>query len=395
MSNSDTSDKNKIGIVCSLHVKAGVSRVVATICQYFRDKVVIFTNCRCDKAALQEIPRDTIVNEIYPQRVLIPASLLRALVSGISQALTLWKILQKEKNIKILNPHKMPLLLVSCVVKLLLVPRKIKISWLLYNEEEIHDMSLPLKTIVRIFVMLGIIDQILVLNNQVGKLVRRELRAKEVRTVRLGVSLTMMRLHEQLSKGPLKKSGKIVALHFHGMLMPRRRLEDLLKSVAILKSEFRDKKLILYISGSTSTDRRYFNKLVRITKNLELTSDVKFLNFLSDEDLARMYKSSDIFVFPCEKQSWGIAPLEAMLFEKPVIVSSGVGVSEVLRGENVAITVSPRSPEKLAEAIGLLIRNKGLRKKMGVNASKFVKNHLTFVQTGKRLEKLWSSLLAS
>lgn len=393
MSNSDTDDKNKIGIVCSLHVKGGISRTVTTICEYFRDKAVIFTNCRCDEAVLQEIPRDTVVNEIYPRKVLIPASFLRALMSGTSQVVALWKILQKEKNIKILNPHKMPSLLVSCAVKMLLVPRKIKISWLLYNKEEIRDMRLPVKTIVRIFVALGIINQILVLNNQVNKLVRRELKAKEVHTIRLGVSLTMMKLHEQLSESYLKKSGKVVTLHFHGMLMPRRRLEDLLKSVAILKSEFRHKKLVLYISGSTSIDKRYFNRLVRITKNLELASNVKFLNFLSDKELAYLYKSSDIFTFPCEKQSWGLAPLEAMLFEKPVIISSGVGVSEVLRGKNVTITVPPRSPGKLAEAIRLLIRNKELRKKMGTNASKFVKSHLTFVQTGKRLEKLWSSLL--
>lgn len=389
MSNSDTDDKNKIGIVCSLHVKGGISRVVATICEYFRNKVVIFTNCRCDKAALQEIPRDTVVNEIYPRRVLIPASLLRAFMSGISQALTLWKILQKEKNIKILNPHKMPSLLVSCAVKLLLIPRKIKISWFLYNKEEIHGIRPSLKTIVRIFAVLGIIDQILVLNNRINRLARRELGAKEVHTVRLGVGLTMTKLHERLSKSPLKKSGKVVALHFHGMLMPRRRLEDLLKSVVILKDEFHDKKLMLYISGSTSVSRRYFDKLVKITKSLGLTSNVEFLGFLSDEELARMYKSSDIFIFPCEKQSWGLAPLEAMLFEKPVVVSSEVGISEVLRGKNVAIIVPPRSPKKLAGAIRLLIGNKELRKKIGMNASRFVKSHLTFVQTGKQLEKLW------
>ena len=42
-----------------------------------------------------------------------------------------------------------------------------------------------------------------------------------------------------------------------------------------------------------------------------------------------MYRICDIFVFPNTNQTWGLAPLEAMVFKKPVIVSTGSGVSEV------------------------------------------------------------------
>ena len=105
---------------------------------------------------------------------------------------------------------------------------------------------------------------------------------------------------------------------------------------------------------------------------------MKFLGSLSDEDLARLYRSSDIFVFPCERQSWGLAPLEAMLFETPVIISSEVGVSEVLRGKNVGILVPPRDPQKLAEAIRLLVIKRNLREEMG-RSKKICKNHLTYV----------------
>jgi len=37
-----------------------------------------------------------------------------------------------------------------------------------------------------------------------------------------------------------------------------------------------------------------------------------------------------------------------MLFEKPVVVSSAAGVSEVLDGEDVAVIVPPKNPRELA-----------------------------------------------
>lgn len=388
--------KDKIGIlVCSLHIRSGISRAVVTICQYFKNKIVIFTD-KCNKVISQEIPRDTVISEIYPRRILTLAPPLKL----ISLTLTLWKTLTKEKNIKILNPHGIYELLISCATKLLFIPRKIKISWLIYDEEEILRRHPLLKTTIQIFIKLKVIDQILVLDNRIKRLVRQEFKSKDVHTIRIGVNLNIMKLYERFRKSPQKKSNrlckllnkhseKIVTLYFHGILIPRRRVEDLLKSVAILKDEFHGKKLILYISGSTSFDRHYFNKLERVTKSLELTPNVKFLNSLSEEELAYMYKLSDIFIFPCDKQTWGIAPLEAMLFEKPVIVSSGTGVSEVLRDENVAVIVPPKNPKKLAEAIRVLIRNKRLRKKLGMDANRFVKRHLTFVQTGEQLKKVW------
>lgn len=88
-----------------------------------------------------------------------------------------------------------------------------------------------------------------------------------------------------------------------GILVPRRRLEDLLEAIRILKDEYSESKVILYASGNMNFDIQYVNKLMRIRERLGLLPDVIFLNSLSEEELAYMYRYADIFVFPCEPQT--------------------------------------------------------------------------------------------
>jgi len=80
-------------------------------------------------------------------------------------------------------------------------------------------------------------------------------------------------------------------------------------------------------------------------RELHLSDNVHFLGLLTEEELAFMYKNCDAFVWTGDDQSWGLAPLEAMLFGKPIIISAGNGVSEVL-DESVAMVVPLRDPKQ-------------------------------------------------
>ena len=57
---------------------------------------------------------------------------------------------------------------------------------------------------------------------------------------------------------------------------------------------------------------------------------VLFTGFLRGRDVDRVYKMADCYVMPSVSEPFGIAPLEAMRNDVPVIVSKQSGVSEVL-----------------------------------------------------------------
>ena len=59
-------------------------------------------------------------------------------------------------------------------------------------------------------------------------------------------------------------------------------------------------------------------------------SKIVFTGFLRGRDVERVYQMADVFVMPSVSEPFGIAPLEAISHDVPVIVSKQSGVSEVI-----------------------------------------------------------------
>jgi len=79
-----------------------------------------------------------------------------------------------------------------------------------------------------------------------------------------------------------------------------------------------------------------------------------FTGFLQKEEAERIYARSDIYVMPSVSEPFGISPLEAMLFDVPVIISKQSGVSELLKH---ALKVDFGDIEALADKIISLLKH--------------------------------------
>ena len=55
-----------------------------------------------------------------------------------------------------------------------------------------------------------------------------------------------------------------------------------------------------------------------------------FPGFMKGPEVERMYSMADVYIMPSVSEPFGIAPLEAMSLDIPVIISKQSGVSEVL-----------------------------------------------------------------
>jgi glycosyltransferase involved in cell wall biosynthesis len=71
-------------------------------------------------------------------------------------------------------------------------------------------------------------------------------------------------------------------------------------------------------------------KAVEMAAELGIGSKVLFTGFLQGEDVQKIYKMADLYVMPSVSEPFGIAPLEALDNDVPVIISKQSGVSEVL-----------------------------------------------------------------
>ena len=71
-------------------------------------------------------------------------------------------------------------------------------------------------------------------------------------------------------------------------------------------------------------------QLIRRAGQLRIGRRFHFAGFLRGEDVDRMFALSDLYVMPSVSEPFGITPLEAMLYDVPVLLSRQSGVSEVL-----------------------------------------------------------------
>ncbi len=109
-------------------------------------------------------------------------------------------------------------------------------------------------------------------------------------------------------------------------LRPVKRVEEVLQ---IFKSVFSHLKSRLIIIGE-GPDMEKINTFLE--ENPELIDKIRLLGKVND--LYRILQLSDVFLLPSEQESFGLAALEAMAAETPVISSNAGGIPEVnIQGE--------------------------------------------------------------
>jgi glycosyltransferase involved in cell wall biosynthesis len=71
-------------------------------------------------------------------------------------------------------------------------------------------------------------------------------------------------------------------------------------------------------------------KTIEMAAAMGIGHKVLFTGFLRGADVEKVFKMADLYVMPSVSEPFGIAPLEAMSHDVPVIISKQSGVSEVL-----------------------------------------------------------------
>jgi glycosyltransferase involved in cell wall biosynthesis len=139
-----------------------------------------------------------------------------------------------------------------------------------------------------------------------------------------------------------------------GILFRHRRFEDLIDAVAQVDG---DAPVAARIVGWDGFEPDYADALARRIEERGVRDRVELVRRSVAEDALRdLYAGADVFVFPNDRQTWGLAPLEAIAAGTPAIVSSGAGVYEVLEGRPGVWIVPPKRPDRIAAALSEVSR---------------------------------------
>jgi len=100
-------------------------------------------------------------------------------------------------------------------------------------------------------------------------------------------------------------------------------------------------------------------RMIELAAALGIGHRVTFTGFLRGEDLDRVFQMADLYVMPSVSEPFGLAPLEALSHDVPVLISKQSGVSEVLTH---ALKVDFWDINEMANKIVAVLRHPPLHK---------------------------------
>jgi glycogen(starch) synthase len=125
-----------------------------------------------------------------------------------------------------------------------------------------------------------------------------------------------------LAESGIKKDEKIVL--FLGRITMQKGPEYFLRAAKKVLEVMDDVKFVMAGSGDL------MHRAVEMAAELGIGHKVLFTGFLQGEEVQKIYEMADLYVMPSVSEPFGIAPLEALNNDVPVIISKQSGVSEVL-----------------------------------------------------------------
>jgi glycosyltransferase involved in cell wall biosynthesis len=144
---------------------------------------------------------------------------------------------------------------------------------------------------------------------------------------------------------------------FIGGIHPRKNLMNLLKAFSLFK-KWQKSNMKLLVAGRLAWQ---YEDLVEKLKSYKYRDDVVMLNYVSDEQLAKISASAYALIYPSLFEGFGLPILEAMQSGTPVICSNTSSMPEIA-GE-AALFADPNDPDAIAKQMLALYKDEALRNK--------------------------------
>jgi glycosyltransferase involved in cell wall biosynthesis len=159
----------------------------------------------------------------------------------------------------------------------------------------------------------------------------------------------------------------------------------LLDAARVLKD--RGRKIRYVFAG----DGSHKSQIQRMVQTLGLRDEVSFVGFI--KDVPKFLSSIDVLVLPSLFEGLGVAALEAMAAEKPVVATRVGGLAESIIDGETGFLVPPQDGIALADSIEKLVADPSMARAMGLKGAARVQSSFTIEQMASQNEAYYYALL--
>lgn len=148
---------------------------------------------------------------------------------------------------------------------------------------------------------------------------------------------------------------------FVGTLQPRKNIVRLIEAFSRIQKNKKnnEENVTLVIVGKKGWQ---YDDIFSAPEKFGVVEQVKFLDFVSNEDLVMLYKHARCYVLPSLYEGFGLPVLEAMKNDCPVITSNVSSLPEA--GGDACLYVDPTDVADIAEKIQMVLSDEKLRNEL-------------------------------
>jgi glycosyltransferase involved in cell wall biosynthesis len=190
----------------------------------------------------------------------------------------------------------------------------------------------------------------------------------------------------QQVRAELGLSGDAVVVGTVARLVEPKALHIMIRAVAQVADVDPRVRLLVVGDGPLRAD------LERCASDLGITERVIFTGMRSD--IPGLLAAMDIFALSSISEGLPVSLLEAMAAGKPIVATRVGGIPEAVTDRRECLLVEPGDAKALADGIMELIRKPDLAAELGRRAGERVLAEYSIQATARKLEEIYSSLLA-
>jgi len=128
---------------------------------------------------------------------------------------------------------------------------------------------------------------------------------------------------------------------------------------------------VLALAGTGPDDAR----LRSLARHHGVADRVRFLGFVPDDDLPGLYRIADVFAIASQAELQSLATMAAMASGLPVVAVDAGALAELVRAGENGFLARPGRAGEVADCLGLLCRDPGLRARMAKASARIIGDH--------------------
>jgi glycosyltransferase involved in cell wall biosynthesis len=188
--------------------------------------------------------------------------------------------------------------------------------------------------------------------------------------------------------------GEPLTILFTGVLIPSKGVRVLLEAFRQVVAQGGQVRLALMGRWG---DPVFQAECEGFLRNHGLKDLVTFLGVKQDREKFEHFAGCDIFCFPShfEAESFGLVLVEAMQFAKPIVSTQWRGIPSVVQDGVNGFLVPVEDPSAVADRLLRLVRDEGLRKRMGEEGRRIFTERFTLERFRRNMEEAFITTAAA